>query len=156
MAVFTVHVPAAIGNRMTSAERAVVIPEAFSWGAFIFGPLWFLFNRAWVGLAIAVVVSGAAFAAVAALHPVRPVALGISLLVALFYGFEARQLRRFGVGLFGYRLADVVVARNARDAEHAFFVRWLADVVPSKPVRPRHDPNRNDIIGLFPEPEGAG
>jgi hypothetical protein len=33
-------------------RKLVLVKEAFSWGAFLFGPLWLLAHRAWIAAAI--------------------------------------------------------------------------------------------------------
>jgi len=158
MTIYTVHLPPETGDRVADAERAVFIPEAFSWGAFILGPLWLLGNRVWLALLLWCGV-------VAALLGVAATTAGMSrlgglaaLLVALFFGWEGRHFLRMKLDGRGFRLADVVAARNPRDAERSFFLRWLES---PPPVRPQPPPPRSaapqdDVLGLFPEAsEGA-
>ncbi|MBV9635299.1 MAG: DUF2628 domain-containing protein [Methylobacteriaceae bacterium] len=156
MAIFTVHLPTGTGNRFADAERAIFVPEAFSWGAMILGPLWLAGNRAWLGLlGWLALVAALGFAARWAGLPSATANMGF-LLVAIFFGLEGRQLVRFALERRGYRLADVVSAPTRRDAEQAFFARWLASAT-VQPATTRTGPQGlagNDVIGLFPQPGG--
>jgi hypothetical protein len=157
MTIYTVHLPPETGDRVADAERAVFIPDAFSWGAFVLGPLWLLGNGVWLALLLwcGVVASLVAVAATAGLSSLGMVA---ALLVALFFGWEGRHFLRMKLDGRGYRLADVVAARNQHDAERSFFLRWLESTPPArpKPASPRTTQPQNDVLGLFPEAsEGA-
>ncbi len=90
MKVFTAHVHA--------RRPPVLVPEAFSWGALFFGPLWLLPHGAWIAGALA---AGAAVLActraAAGLRP--PLALRLLLLLGLF----GHDLRRWSLGCAGFR-----------------------------------------------------
>src|SRR5271166_3488658 len=74
-----------------------LIPEGFSRGAFLFGPLWLLSCGAW----IPAVLQAAAYAIIA---------------LALLVGFSGNDLVSWSLGLRGYVLSGVVVARDAEGA----------------------------------------
>lgn len=96
---FTVHV--------REGRVPVLVPERFSVMAAVFGPVWLVLHRAWVpaGLVLAVQVAVGALVP----DPLRGVAmLGLAVLV----GVSAQDMRRFALGLRGFRLAHVVVARD--------------------------------------------
>jgi hypothetical protein len=96
----------------------VLVKEAFAWGAFLFGPLWLLWQRAWIAAVLSVV----AFAlTLAAPPPTRP-ALNFALLLLL--GLNGRDLVRWSLARRGYHLAHVVAGRSADDA----FLRLLDHV----------------------------
>jgi hypothetical protein len=93
----------------TRPHRApVLVREAFSWGALVFGPLWLLAHRAWIagvlllclGIAVAVLV---------------PPATGVPLLLAIAWaqGLYGRDLVRWSLARRGFLLAHVIAARDA-------------------------------------------
>jgi hypothetical protein len=84
-----------------------LIPEGFSWGAFLFGPLWLLFSGAWIPAAL----QGLAYVAIVRLLPAGAgLAAGFGL--ALLVGFSGNDLRRWSLGLRGYVLSSVVMGRD--------------------------------------------
>ncbi|HKM61206.1 MAG TPA: DUF2628 domain-containing protein [Acidisphaera sp.] len=88
-----------------------LIPEGFSRGAFLFGPLWLLSCGAW----IPAVLQAAAYAIIArALPGDAGFAAGFGL--ALLVGFSGNDLVSWSLGLRGYVLSGVVVARDAEGA----------------------------------------
>jgi hypothetical protein len=157
MTIYTVHLPQT-GDRVADAERAVFIPDAFSWGAFLLGPLWLLGNRVWLafllwcGIVAALVAVSMNAAAMSSLGGLA------ALLVALFFGWEGRHFLRMKFDGRGYRLTDVVSARNLRDAEQSFFLRWLANPPPARANQPplRSPSSESDVLGLFPEASEGG
>src|SRR5260221_8049135 len=48
---YLVFEPQAGNHTPEEAERVVFLREKFSWPAFVFGPLWLLWNRLWLGFA---------------------------------------------------------------------------------------------------------
>ena len=86
----------------------VLIREGFSWGAFIFGPLWLLANQAW--LATILSVCAYALIALSPLHGFNPLcSFALSFLIGLF----GRDIRRWSLERGGYVLAHVVAAPDA-------------------------------------------
>jgi hypothetical protein len=150
MTVFTVHLPSDGGDRLAEAEQAVFVPEAFSWWAMILGPLWLAANRAWFGLvAWLVIVVGVTFA-IDRLQPSSDLPAYVVFAIAMFLGFEGRQLKRISLKHRGYRLADVVADRSRADAERTFFARWL-DTPGNELPGAAPPPAGGDVLGLFPE-----
>lgn len=92
-------------------KRLVLVPEAFSWGALFFGPLWLLRHGAWIA---AVLVLAALFLACTAPPPVlRPlVAFGVLLLC----GLAGQDGRRWQLRLQRFDLAHVVAGRTEDEA----------------------------------------
>jgi hypothetical protein len=95
----------------------VLVREAFSWGAFILGPLWLAAQRAWIAAAIslAVFVLIGTFAA-------EPAGGILALGFALILGWTAHDLRRWALENRGYLLVHVLAAGSADDA----FTRLMA------------------------------
>lgn len=103
MTSWTVHVK--------DGAPVLLVPERFSLGALLLGPLWLLFAGAW----IPAILLGCAWVAAVLLVPeamLVPVALGL----AGFAGLNGRDLRRWSLARRGWRAPHVVVARNEEEA----------------------------------------
>lgn len=107
MRVWTVHVPPFTDNMGRPSRRApVLVQEGFSWGAFLFGPLWLAANRLWLAAAL-----WFAAAAAAALLAWAGGALAVPALQFLL-GCHARDLRRHALARRGYAQSGVVAERD--------------------------------------------
>jgi hypothetical protein len=139
-------------------ERAHLVPDAFSWAAFAFGPLWFFFHRLWLaGLGVlallAVVALGGRFLGL------TPIAgFVITLLVSLLIGLEASSLRRWTYARAGSPVRDAVTAGNAEEAEMKAAARWLDGAPMGRSGPALHAglsvPPSDLAIGMFPFSEG--
>ena len=91
--------------------QPVLVREGWSWGAFLFGPFWLLFQRAWLPggavLALTLILAAAARQPTQAL---QSLALGVLL------GLLGRDLVRWSLQRRGYRLAHVLAARDEEGA----------------------------------------
>ena len=163
-ATYTLHVArgAAPGDP-AALDRADLVRDGFSWGAFLVPSLWFLRHRHWwLALAAVAVVVGTA-----AVLKVLGFGLGTILVVEVLLhallGLEGSTLRRWALARRGRPVADVVLAGNEAEAEAKSFARWLAPetdrpqpVPPAPAVGPafprfgRSEP----VLGLFPDLEG--
>jgi hypothetical protein len=108
MRVYTAH--------LRRGRMPLLVPEAFSLGAFLFGPLWLFAHRSWVAGIIA--------AAVLVSLPVLgttlggPPAVGLLLFAyAALLGFSGRDLQRWSLERRGFAETYVVAGRN-RDAAY--------------------------------------
>jgi len=164
MTVFTVHLPRTIYSGSDAPQsdlaRAVFVPEKFSWGAFIFGPLWLISHGLWIAFLVwLAAIVALSFAATGWLSPGS--AVWMFFLIELFLGFEGNNLRRRALAWRGYRLVDIVAGKPQDMAERTFFARWLQrNVTASMPpvarsMVPPVDPH-SDVLGHFPMPEGRG
>jgi hypothetical protein len=144
MASFSAYVPA---DR--NPDRVVLVRDGFSFAALLFGPLWLIAHRLWLGLLGYVVVA----AALSGLAHVLPASGGLDLLFAIWFGFEARAVRRWSLERNGYRLEGLVEAGDREAAEHRFFALWRHEPADIRPPMPASGPRvpRADVIGLFPE-----
>ena len=84
----------------------ILVKEAFSWGAFLLGPLWFTIHRAWIPAAVHLFL----IIALARFLPPRfgPVLLGLALVAGLL----GRDILRWSLDRRGYTLAHVLAARD--------------------------------------------
>lgn len=88
-----------------------LVPERFSLGALLLGPVWLLFGGAWIP-AILLACAWVAAVLLVADAMLPPVAIGL----AWFTGLCGRDLRRWSLALRGWRAPHVVVARNEEEA----------------------------------------
>ncbi|WP_066473080.1 DUF2628 domain-containing protein [Bosea sp. WAO] len=151
--------PPGAGGLREEIEQARVLPESFTWSAFLFGGVWLLLKRLWLVFFVYALVwagivylqrqFGFSFAAVSLSH----LALGI------FLGLEGQNLIARKLMRKGWRLVDVVEAADLSSAERRFFERALPAGEPPRPVAPSSAPPRfasgpTPVIGLFPEASG--
>ena len=132
------YVVQARGDDSAALERAVLIKDGFSWGAFVFAPFWLLYHRLWIPLLIWIALE-AGFIWLVVPHVDGGVSVGIDLLAHLFAGFEGHRWRQ-AKGSGRAALVDVVEGRDAGDAELRFFRRLsngaaAGSEMPSPPSR---------------------
>lgn len=161
MAFYTVMTPPPVaGGRREEIEQAKLIPESFSWAAFLLTGLWLLGKRLWLVTLLFVLIWGALFylRSRLGLHP-----SALSLIywsIALFLGIEGNNLVVRKLMRNGWRLADVVEARSLPEAERRYFERALAgEAAPPRaetapPAMVSRPSGPLPIIGLFPEARG--
>ncbi|MEM9220953.1 MAG: DUF2628 domain-containing protein [Pseudomonadota bacterium] len=138
------------------AERAIFVRDSFSFFAFLFGPLWLLSHGMFVVLIAYLVVFGAANGAAVAFLG-ENAAGSVSLLLTLWFGFEARSLRRWALARRGWQLVAVVEGRRFETAERRYYNdRFAPPPPPSKPnpqtpYAPWGTRPTPPVLGLFPE-----
>jgi hypothetical protein len=145
-------------------DRFVFWREKFSFGAFLFGPLWMLWRRLWIVLIIYLVVVGFIT------YGLQRVGIGWSACAAVFgliqflVGLEATSLRRWTRLRRGWRDCGVVIADDREMAERRFFdAKAVRPPIVSPVEAPVMSPlmaatlqsTRPDVTGLFPEPGGG-
>lgn len=155
---YTLHLPEdARPGESLGLDRAILVPDGFSWPAFAFTVLWFLFHRLWVGALIVLIGLVALGAGGILLGLPTGAGLIAVLLAAWLIGLEASSLRRWTLARRGMPMRDTVIAPNPEEAETRAFGRWLG----STPAAPRSPfpagPTRRaePVIGLFPAQEGT-
>ena len=89
----------------------VLVPERFSWGALIFGPLWLAAHSAWVPAAL-VLAADILLAALTA----GPTRAALLLALAVWLGVTGNDLRRWSLRLRGFVLREVVIGRDETEA----------------------------------------
>jgi hypothetical protein len=158
MKIYTVHVPVLRDGQVSSdPDRARFVRDGFYFWAFLFGPLWMIWNRLWLVLILYLVAIAALFAGLTALNVSSSAQFVVGFLIAVLIGCEAGSLRRWSLRRRRRQVA-VVAARDLEEAERRFF-ESLADRVPSAPVAPTWPPSAPvapaspDVLGLFPLPQ---
>jgi hypothetical protein len=132
MKLYTVHAeparpPGIEGWPEPKGPPPVLVKEGFSLGAFLFGPLWFAWNRVWWwALGLLALVLAAAF-----LLP-EGIAGAVILALQLLAGFEGRDAVRARLAKRGLPMQGVVVAP---DLDTAWFrlVQQRPDLVKTAP-----------------------
>jgi hypothetical protein len=124
--VYTVHEPPdPPADRIERAARVEFVKDAFSWGAFLFGPLWLAYKREWIGLGLyfaAVILVSGSLSALGA----GPEWTGLgTLALGLVLGFEASSLRRATLDRQGWTELGTVSGRDLAECERRFFEDWL-------------------------------
>ncbi|MBC7800358.1 MAG: DUF2628 domain-containing protein [Gemmatimonadaceae bacterium] len=93
-------------------DRApVLLQEGWSWGAALFGPLWFLAFRAWVPAAL---FAGAIAVVQLLVPPGAGFAIGLGFVVLA--GLMGRDVLRWSLEQRGYVLEHVLAARDEEGA----------------------------------------
>jgi hypothetical protein len=123
MSAFTVHIPNPRPGQAVAPEKIVFLRDGFSWGAFLFGPFWLAWRRAWLAALVwtaalvVVAISGAALGA----SVVSQFIVALALAVAL--GFEGPWLVAWALARKGCPETDVVIGDSMDEAEEVFFRR---------------------------------
>ncbi len=159
MAVYTVHEPPGQGSGgLSYAMRFVFIRDAFSWGAFLFGPFWMLRHRMWLMLAIYLGAAAVLGVAARLVGGSSGLWIFLALLVALFLGVEGASLRRWTLDRRGWSGRGVVIGDDLEAAERRYFDAWIARersprAVPRVAAGGGRVPASGspEVIGLFPE-----
>ncbi|NEU10948.1 DUF2628 domain-containing protein [Methylobacterium sp. BTF04] len=156
MRTYTLHLDGdAMAGEAHGLERAHLVPDGFSWAAFAFSPLWFLYHRLWIATVgvVALLVGTAFLGHVLGLTDVA--ALVVTLLVLTLIGLEASSLRRWTYARCGRPVRDAVIAASPEEAEMKAARRWLDGISArpvSAPASPTGLPGRptEEAFGMFP------
>ncbi|MCB1521236.1 MAG: DUF2628 domain-containing protein [Hyphomicrobiaceae bacterium] len=131
MTAYTVHEPPNPAmDRIDRADAMVFLKDAFSWSAFLLGPIWLLANRLWlalVGYVAGAVAVGGALQAIGADPGATVAALfGINAVI----GYEAHLLRAAKLTSSGWSMLGTITGTSIAECERRFFEQWL----PAQPV----------------------
>ncbi len=159
MLVYTVHEPARPAKSPEErAEEVLFVKEGFTWWGFFFGPLWLLANALWLEFGIALVLTVALEAGLAAAGLKAEADLVVNLLTALIVGFEGHNLKRWNLERRGYRFITPVAGENCEECERRFFAAWLPTLA-GPAIRPASIPPLDTAPGSWgnwPGPAVAG
>jgi hypothetical protein len=126
MTSFTVHVPPTPPDERPAAEKIVFLRDGFSFWAFLFGPLWFIWKRAWLPAILWSLVL-AALAGLGYLLKIPADAMSFAAFAAALYlGFEGWRLLAWSLQRRGYVESDVVIGESEEEAELVYFERLRA------------------------------
>lgn len=155
MARYTVHIPGTAGSDAAAPERAVFVRDGWSWGAFLFGPLWLLWHRHWLMGALVLVLEGVLIGTLDAL-PLHAVAGACAhFLIALLFGLEGASLRRFALAKAGFAEVALMAGDSLEALERRFFesLEAVAPAQPglSAPVSAVPHISGSGVIGSFPQ-----
>ncbi len=154
------------------ADGAVFVREGFAVFAFLFHIFWFAYRGMWIVLVLYLAASMAT-SMVVNLMGLDPLS-GLAVVTALnlIIGFEANDLRRWTLARNDYELIAIVRARSLVEAEEKYFSWVLSESRSGKssgddrtttPRRPgivsfapvKSQAGEDDVVGLFPRPEGS-
>ncbi len=163
MSVYTVHQPPLrAGEAAADPERLVFVRDGFSFWAFALAPLWMLRHRLWLVFTFFIAGVAALEIALRLAGIGEPARAAIVFLLLLLVGLEASSLRRWTLGLRGWRNLGVVVGDNLESAERRFMSAFV-ERARAPAASPKAPPaailrmpadTAPGIIGLFPEPGG--
>jgi hypothetical protein len=160
MAFYSVMIPPpGSGGPREEIEQARLLPETFTWSAFALGGLWLLGKRLWLATLIYALIWGALFYARTRFGLTGGALMASFWAIGVFLGLEGQNLIARKLARQGWRLADVVEARDLAEAERRYFERALAgDAAPPRQAAlPALRPQPSGpvpVIGLFPEARG--
>ena len=168
-ATYTLHVARhALPGDPAALDRASLVRDGFSWGAFLAPTIWFFWHRHWVAGIAALIVTFGFGAGLRAVGVGMGATLLAQTLLHLLIGFEGSTVRRWLYVRRGRPAVDLVQAGTSEEAEVKSFRRWLsAERGTSRYPYPAanagygagmapfgfgRDPE--PVIGLFPDAEG--
>jgi hypothetical protein len=125
MAAFTVHIPNAAGATV-APDKIVFLRDGFSWGAFLFGPFWLAWRRAWLAAFLWTAALALIAFAGAKLGLPSSMASVIGFALALALGYEGTRVVAWTLVRKGYAESDVIIGDDLDEAEEVFFRRWRA------------------------------
>ena len=161
MKTYTLHLPpdAQAGDR-GALEKAELVLDGFSWGAFFFTFLWFFYHRLWLAGFLVLVALLAAGLVIGVLDLGPGASTLAQILLQLLIGLEANSLRRWTLARRGRPALDVVTGSDADEAALKALARWsdgsAAPRAASRTAAPLSGASfraPDPVIGLFPDPE---
>ncbi|MCF3933966.1 DUF2628 domain-containing protein [Acuticoccus sp. M5D2P5] len=106
------------------AEKALFVRDGFAWLAMIFPLLWLLANRMWL-LFVVIAILGGGIIGLVSQTLGEDVAIIVSIGLAVWFGFEARALKRWALKRRGWEMTGVVEGRRYRNAERRYYTARL-------------------------------
>jgi hypothetical protein len=121
-----------------NVERAIFVPDAFSWGGFIFNGFWALWNRMWI--------VGAIVIATLLLGTLLPPALQflVNVTVNVLMGLHGNDLLGWSLTRHGFSEIGLSAGNSLEEAEFRFYADGVN--TPSMLSPPFKD---FDALGLF-------
>ena len=128
MKLFTVHEPPLTsGNQIDRALSLIFIKYGFSWGAFFFSPLYFIFKKQWFVpfiyfLALSFLLSCATY-----FKFDKDLTALCFICFYVLFSFEASSLQRYWLRLRGWREIGSVTGHNKDECERNYFHEMFGD-----------------------------
>lgn len=151
MAVYTVHIPRGRWGERPTPDRIVFLRDGFSVPAFLLGPLWLAWRRAWIPAVLWTVL-------LVGLGSLRLVGLSaetvsvLELASSVLLGFEGTRLVAWSLARRGFTESAVVVGESLDEAETVFFASvGPIDGGPLRPATGGPAATGHAIGGLFEE-----
>jgi hypothetical protein len=130
------------------AEKAIFSKDAFSWPAFFFGPAWLLRHRAWIVLAMWLILHVGILFLLRTGTEIAYV-LGLEFIIAILLGLEAGSIQEFSLRRRGFVMTNVVRGKSLQEAEYRHFGA-MTDPHLKQEMRKDHVNPSPDMVGLFP------
>lgn len=121
-----------------NAADAIFVPDAFSWGGFVFTGFWALWNRMWI--------AGSIVISLALLGSALPPALQflLNLAVSIVMGLHANDLLRWSLARRGFSEIGLSKGSTLEEAELRFYAEGVSAPPISSPIFKDFD-----ALGLF-------
>jgi len=162
MRLWTVHEPRNPASAVERADKTIFVKDGISWPGLLFSLPWLLIHRLWFGTFIYLVISIAGVVAGTFLPLTEDAAFVLAVIGNVYVALEGNDMRRRKLARKGFVQVGSVLAKSRAEAEHIFFSeRGAPEVAPPIPPKPPRSPAgaashgaSNDVLGLFPRPEG--
>jgi len=126
MIIFTVHEPPAPPiDRLDRAEAMVFLKDGFTWGAFLFGPIWLAANRLWLSAVGYIVLAVFGYVLLERAGAAESLFGLFILALNAVVGFEAHWLKSSKLEASGWNALGSVTGRSLAECERRFFENWL-------------------------------
>ncbi len=159
MIIYTVHEPRHPAQGIEArADTIEFVKEGFTIWGFLFGPLWLLYNRAWLAFLLTLIFMAGLAAVLVQLELKDQAPVIVDILVSLIIGFEGNNILRWSLQRKDYALLGSVAGRNRLECERRFFDAWLPHAAAGKGTPAAHptdlkggDWHTAHPIGTWPE-----
>jgi hypothetical protein len=115
MRFFTVHERP--GAKTAGGDDIMLIRSGFSWAAALLTPFWLIWHRLWLGLGLYLLLMLPLGVLLEMIDIADPADLLIGAAIAFLSGCSGADFRRWTLARNGWRLAAVVAANDAWEAE---------------------------------------
>lgn len=136
------------GKAGAPEERIEVIRDGFSFWAFVFPFFWLLWHRLWIE-AVLVLAAGAVTGMVGSWPAFEFMSSALAVLISLFVGLEANNLRIAAMRRRGWSESAVIEAGSRAEAELRFFAEDR-DTIPLAPIAGTPQPSPRAASGRKP------
>lgn len=156
MAIYIVQMKGSPYDPSGLSDRTVLTRDGFSWAALVLGPLWLIWQRAWLALLVWLVGQVVVWAFGTWAMPGFRLTGVLELILAIGLALEASQIRSRALARRGYAIVEVISAPRMEQAERTYFNRSLLPADEGPNVGPVVPGRAQDtaMVGLFPSMGG--